>query len=78
MPAAASIDGYRLSTTVCPVLGIACVILLLNRFLGTQPDVAEPRFISSKIPYIGHMLGLMRYKMRYYTIIRYEMIFQVK
>ena len=31
----------------------------------------EPPLVSHSIPYIGHIIGLLRYGTRYYEIIRY-------
>jgi hypothetical protein len=68
-------DGYGFNATVLSLAVIACSVMLLSQILGTLPDTKEPRFISSRIPYIGHTLGILQHKMRYYTILRRVIVF---
>lgn len=73
-----STDGYGSNATVLSLAVIACSVMLLSQVLGTRPDTKEPRFISSKIPYIGHTLGILQHKMRYYTILRRVNVFELE
>ena len=45
--------------------------VLFNHFLAVTPDPREPPFVSSRIPVIGHIIGLIRYKGYYYNKLRY-------
>ena len=61
--------------TVLPtfVLFLAIVIgtyLVFARILGTVHDPREPPSVSGSIPYIGHVIGLMRSKFNYYVELR--------
>ena len=61
--------------TVLPtfVLCLAIVIgtyLILVRILGNVQDPREPPLVSGFIPYIGHVIGLMRSKFNYYVELR--------
>jgi lipid-A-disaccharide synthase-like uncharacterized protein len=53
--------------------GILIVGLLLVglhycvQFLTTKHDPREPPLISPKIPFIGHLVGLLRYGLAYYA-----------
>ena len=45
--------------------------LLLARGLGSKQDPREPPFVAASIPYIGHIIGLMRSNFNYYVQLRY-------
>ncbi|TVY41103.1 25-hydroxycholesterol 7-alpha-hydroxylase [Lachnellula occidentalis] len=67
-----SISQYVLSPTIISLVLITCTIALavyLGQNLGARPHVNEPPFISSKLPYIGHTIGIWKHKMSYYTIL---------
>ena len=62
------------SVLALPLLGAlfsSCVFFLLKYFLGTKQHPKEPPYIPQPIPYIGHLLGLIRYGTRYYAQVRY-------
>ena len=51
-------------------IGIGTYVMF-TRFLGTIHDPREPPLLSGFIPYIGHVIGLMRSKFNYYVELRY-------
>lgn len=60
-----------LQTTL--LMSLAIIVgtsLLLTRILGMMQDPREPPSVSSYIPYIGHIIGLMRSKFNYYVQLR--------
>ncbi|KAL9609259.1 MAG: hypothetical protein Q9167_005960 [Letrouitia subvulpina] len=48
-------------TTVCLVFTIA-LLLSVNYFLGPKYDPREPPVIHQKVPYVGHVIGLLHAK----------------
>ena len=61
--------------TVLPtfLLSLAIIIgtyVFFTRVLGTMHDPREPPLVSGFIPYIGHVIGLMRSKFNYYVELR--------
>ena len=50
------------------------VYFLFNFSLGKQHDPREPPCIPKPIPYIGHLLGLIRHGTRYYAQVRYVLL----
>ena len=58
-----------------PFVGLSLgVILLLSYFWRCEHAWNEPPIVSAKIPYIGHIIGLLKYGSRYYQIIRYLLV----
>lgn len=50
------------------VIGIAVLVShLLGRFLMLPHDPKEPPLIPSRIPFIGHVIGLLRHGSGYYS-----------
>ena len=47
-----------------------CIWLLLEKLLNLPHDAKEPPLIPQSIPYVGHVLGMLRQGSRYYTQIR--------
>ena len=43
---------------------------LLRYFTDVTKDYKEPPFIPQTIPYVGHLLGVLRYGPKYYDRIR--------
>lgn len=70
-PLASIMEINTRSITYLVVIGVAAGILLLLRALRAPPDPNEPPYILPEIPYIGHLLGLLRTKIRYYTSVKY-------
>ena len=46
--------------------------VLLVRAKKTGSDVQEPPSAATSIPYVGHIIGLVREKFEYYVRLRYE------
>ena len=58
------------STVVGLSLLLVIVYLSLIHLFSPKYDPREPPVISSLIPYVGHILGLLRYGQRYFEILR--------
>ena len=50
--------------------GIGLILLLLERGLGPQHGRDEPPIVSSRIPFIGHLLGLFTHGTQYFSTMR--------
>ena len=50
---------------------LAAGALVALRFLRVPRNANEPPYIPSRIPYIGHLVGLFKSGMRYYSFIKY-------
>lgn len=60
-----------LQTTLLVSLAIIVgTSFFLTRILGMMQDPREPPSVSGYIPYIGHVIGLMRSKFNYYVQLR--------
>lgn len=44
---------------------------ILLRRLQARPDASEPPLIPSKIPLVGHLVGLIWHGLPYYTLQRF-------
>lgn len=53
------------------VLSIIPIYFMLDRFLTAPHDTREPPVIPQSIPFIGHVLGMLRHGSSYYTKITY-------
>jgi hypothetical protein len=42
----------------------------VSRIIETRHDAREPPALPSKIPFIGHVIGMLRKKARYYVQLR--------
>lgn len=51
-------------------VGILSVLFLLWRTADVSLDPDEPPIALSRIPFVGHILGLMRYQVGYFEILR--------
>ena len=49
--------------------GCIAVYFASGRLLGTH-DSREPPLLPQKIPFIGHVIGLLRHKVYYYVRLR--------
>lgn len=54
------------------LLGAAVVFYFFFQYLTPKIDPREPPIINAKIPFIGHILGLIRYGVPYYAMTRYS------
>lgn len=59
------------STFVGVVLLLVIVYISLVYLFSPKYDPKEPPVVSSLIPYVGHILGLLRYGQRYFEILRF-------
>ncbi|KAL8717337.1 MAG: hypothetical protein Q9225_005412 [Loekoesia sp. 1 TL-2023] len=59
-----SIGTVAVSITVLAVVGTA-----INYFLGPTYDPKEPPIIHRKVPFFGHIIGLLQYGMRYFEVL---------
>lgn len=50
---------------------IAVFLFVLDRRYTPQQALDEPPVVRSFVPYVGHIVGLIRYGIRYYHILRY-------
>ena len=61
----------KLDITTLVLLAVAGTLYLaLNHFLGVRLDEKEPPLVPSTIPFIGHILGLVRSGTKYYAQLR--------
>lgn len=49
----------------------SAAIFLLNRKVSTMQDPREPPVVPASLPYIGHVIGIMRNNFDYYVQLRY-------
>ncbi|GAB1317100.1 hypothetical protein MFIFM68171_07310 [Madurella fahalii] len=67
MPTARGLDAW----TIMPVTIITVVIaVFLAHALGPRVEPREPPLLKPRIPFIGHIIGLMRHQANYHTILR--------
>lgn len=43
------------------ILAVLAVLLIIRQRLAVQLDPREPPILKPKVPYIGHIIGLLRY-----------------
>lgn len=55
----------------CLALAIAVFLLILDRRYMPRQASNEPPVVKSFIPYVGHIIGLIRHGTRYYQELRY-------
>ena len=58
------------STFVGFLLLVVIVYVSLVYLFGPKYDPREPPVIASLVPFVGHILGLLRYGQRYFEILR--------
>lgn len=64
-------DGIS-HTTLLIVLAVSVgTYFLFVRLLEAKQDQQEPPLVLATIPYIGHVIGIMRSKFNYYLQLRY-------
>jgi hypothetical protein len=51
---------------------ISVAILLCWRLWPSSLDPQEPPLVPSKVPFIGHAIGMLRQQQRYLEALRYE------
>ena len=55
---------------VVVLLLVVIVSVSLVYLFSPKYDPREPPVISSSVPYVGHIIGLLRYGQRYFEILR--------
>ena len=50
---------------------LAVLIFLVSRFFGITKDDSEPPFVPSRIPYFGHLAGILFKRTSYIADLRY-------
>jgi hypothetical protein len=50
--------------------GPVIVILVIDRILSPKRDIREPPVINPTIPYVGHVIGLVRKSGDYFKALR--------
>lgn len=63
-------DGMSQPAVLTALAVTLGAFLIVVRGLGTKQDPREPPFVAAGIPYIGHVIGLMRSKFNYYVQLR--------
>ena len=63
-------DVSLFSVFVVILLLVVIVSVSFVYLFSPKYDPREPPVISSSIPYVGHILGLLRYGQRYFEILR--------
>ena len=57
-----------MASLILPLVGaVSLALYLLTRFLTLPHDSKEPPLIPSKIPVIGHVIGLLHHGTAYYS-----------
>lgn len=60
------------ATITAVILATALLLLpLLNKFLAPNRDPREPPFIEPSIPFIGHIIGILRHQNNYHRIMQH-------
>lgn len=61
--------------TVLVLLALFAVLLFsFDQILKVKKYIREPTYIPSKLPYCGHIIGLLKHKMYYYSTLTYARI----
>lgn len=55
----------------CLALAIVVFLFILDRHYMPRQASNEPPVVKSFIPYVGHIVGLIRHGTRYYQELRY-------
>ena len=58
------------STTIVALAAVGGALIFLDYFFGFKSDPKEPPVISPTIPWVGHIIGLARYGLKYFTKLR--------
>lgn len=72
MESTTAIASPSLPVSVLSLLlaGIVFFVAVIHRLLFIDYDPREPPIIKPKIPYIGHILGIIRYGTKYFEIVK--------
>ncbi|KAI4273763.1 MAG: hypothetical protein L6R38_006256 [Xanthoria sp. 2 TBL-2021] len=62
-------ETEKFGTVAITVTFVATLLVTANYFFGPKYDPREPPVIHQKIPYIGHVIGLLQYGLRYFEVL---------
>ncbi|CAO1603593.1 hypothetical protein XANCAGTX0491_007175 [Xanthoria calcicola] len=62
-------ETEKFGTVAITVTVVATLLVTANYFLGPKYDPREPPVIHQKIPYLGHVIGLLQYGLRYFEVL---------
>lgn len=62
-------QGPPISLRVFAISLCAIFLIAIHRFLSIEYDGREPPLIKSRIPYVGHILGMLKHGARYFDIV---------
>jgi hypothetical protein len=62
-----NLEGDIASLAPLFIVGIAVVLFLGIELLRSKPNAKEPPLVHSTIPFIGHIIGLVRRGTQYYA-----------
>ena len=65
-------DGTLHVTTMLPLLVPLVLYFMLQHYLRFTYDPMEPPVVPQKFPFVGHIFGLIRHRLRYFELIRYR------
>ena len=57
-------------TIVAVILAVTLVAIALQRFSVVTRDSSEPPVVRPLIPFIGHLLGIIRHQSNYHKILK--------
>ena len=60
---------WIVAPTASIIITITLALLALSHF-KSRYDPREPPVLPQKVPFFGHLLGLLRHGLKYYTIIK--------
>ena len=59
------LDGYGLSV----ILVASAILLICWQRLSVRLDPQEPPLLKPKVPYIGHIIGIIQHNIAYFDIL---------
>ncbi|KAL8999918.1 MAG: hypothetical protein Q9169_001324 [Polycauliona sp. 2 TL-2023] len=62
-------ETERLGTVAISITIVVTLLVTANYFYGPKYDSREPPVIHQKVPYIGHLIGLLQYGLRYFEVL---------
>ncbi|KAL8983471.1 MAG: hypothetical protein Q9205_002302 [Flavoplaca limonia] len=62
-------ETENFGTVAISVTVVATLLITTNYFFGPKYDSREPPVIHQKVPYIGHVIGLLQYGLRYFEVL---------
>ena len=69
-PISVNTSGFPLSILSLFAAASALLIVAAHRYLSFDLDPREPPVIKPRIPYIGHVLGIIMHGTKYFEIVK--------